>query len=109
MNSLEQYPDLMTKEEVAEVLRCRPSMVNRLVGLRKTRIGNGRGKVLFRKQDVIEYINSKVEREEVIKVAGESKGKTQENGGIVITTMEGISEDTCGITKKRLLRHIRNF
>jgi hypothetical protein len=70
----------MTKEEVAEVLRCRPSMVNRFVGLRKTRIGNGRGKVLFRKQDVIEYINSKVEREEEMKVAGESKERHRKMG-----------------------------
>ena len=80
MNSLGQYPDLMTKEEVAEVLRCAPSMVSRFAGLRKTRIGNGRGKVLFRKQDVIEYITSKVEGEEAIKVAGESKGRHRKMG-----------------------------
>ena len=80
MNSLEQYPDLMIKEEVAEVLRCRPSMINRFVGLRKTRIGNGRGKVVYRKQDVIEYINSKVEREEAIEVAGESKERHRKMG-----------------------------
>lgn len=28
-NRLEEYPDLMTKEEVAEVLRCAASMVPR--------------------------------------------------------------------------------
>ena len=41
-NWLDEYPDLMTKEEVAEVLRFKPSMVHR-IGLKKTRIGNGRG------------------------------------------------------------------
>jgi len=66
---LDKYPDLMTKEEVAEVLRCAPSMVPRLKGLKKTRVGNGRGKILYRKQDVIDYINSKVEGEEAMRVA----------------------------------------
>lgn len=80
MNSLEQYPDLMTKEEAAEVLRCRPSMVSRFVGLCKTRIGNGRGKIRYRKQDVIEYINSKVEREEVIKNASQQKERYRSMG-----------------------------
>ena len=63
---LEEYPDLMTKEEVAELLRLQPSMVHR-IGLKKTRIGNGRGKILYRKQDVKEYIESRVDREEVRK------------------------------------------
>jgi hypothetical protein len=58
----------MTKEEVAEILRVKPSMVHR-IGLKKTRIGNGRGKILYRKQDVIHYINSKVEGEEAMRVA----------------------------------------
>ena len=71
-NLLEKYPDLMTKEEVAEVLRFKPSMVHR-IGLRKTRPGNGRGLIRYRKQDVIDYINSKVEREEVMKSGGEKK------------------------------------
>jgi hypothetical protein len=62
----------MTKEEVAQVLRLKPSMVHR-IGLKKTRIGNGRGKILYRKEDVVDYINSKVEREEVMKGAGEQK------------------------------------
>ncbi len=67
-NSLEEYPDLMTKEEVAKVLRLKPSMIHR-IGLNKTRIANGRGKIVYRKQDVFEYINSRVERKEVIKGA----------------------------------------
>jgi hypothetical protein len=80
MNSLDNYPDLMKKEEVAEVLRCKPSMVNRLIGLKKTRIGNGRGKIVYRKQDVIDYINSKVERGEVIKSADKQKERYRKMG-----------------------------
>jgi hypothetical protein len=78
--SLAEYPDLMRKEEVAEVLRCRASMVHRLIGLRKTRIGNGRGKILFRKQDVIDYINSKVEREEVMEGASQQEERYRKMG-----------------------------
>lgn len=70
----------MTKEEVAKVLRCQPSMVPRLVGLKKTRIGNGRGKVLFRKQDVIDYINSKVERGEVTEIACKQEKRHRKMG-----------------------------
>jgi hypothetical protein len=98
MNSLEQYPDLMTKEEVAEVLRCAPSMVNRFVGLRKTRIGNGRGKVRFRKQDVIEYISSKVEREEAIKVVGESKERHKKMGISSLLPWEELQKARLGDT-----------
>jgi len=50
-NWLDEYPDLKTREEAAEVLKCKPSMVPRLKGLKKTRIGNGRGKILYRKQE----------------------------------------------------------
>jgi hypothetical protein len=76
---LEKYPDLMTKEEVAEVLRFKPSMVHR-IGLKKTRIGNGRGRILYRKQDVKEYIDSKVEKEEVIEGAGKQKERYRKMG-----------------------------
>ena len=76
---LEEYPDLMTKEEVARVLRLKPSMVHR-IGLKKTRIGNGRGKILYRKEDVVDYVNSKVEREEVIKGAGQQKERYRKMG-----------------------------
>jgi hypothetical protein len=77
--SLAEYPDLMTKEEVAKVLRFKPSMVHR-IGLRKTRPGNGRGKILYRKQDVSEYIESKVEREEVIRSANQQKERHRKMG-----------------------------
>jgi hypothetical protein len=66
MLSLDNYPELMTKDQVAEVLRLRPVTVPRLKGLKKTFVGNGRKHFLYRKQDVIDYINSRVEREELI-------------------------------------------
>ena len=91
MNSLEQYRDLMTKEEVAEVLRCKPSMVPR-IGLKKTRIGNGRGRIRYRKQDVIDYINSKVEREEVIRGACESKERYRKMGVSSLVSWEELQK-----------------
>ena len=78
-NWLDEYPNLMTKEEVAKVLRFKPSMVHR-IGLRKTRPGNGRGKILYQKQDVISYIESKVEREEVIESADKQKERYRKMG-----------------------------
>jgi len=79
-NLLEEYPDLMTKEEVSGVLRCKISMVNRLIGLKKTRIGNGRGRILYRKQDVKEYTDSKVERIEVVRSADKQKERYRKMG-----------------------------
>jgi hypothetical protein len=73
MFSLDKYPDPMSKVEVAEVLRCKPGTVARLRGLKKTFLLNGQKGFGYRKQDVIDYINSKVEREEVIKDAGVQK------------------------------------
>ncbi len=93
---LEEYADLMTKEEVAAVLRCAPSMVPRLKGLKKTRIGNGRGKVLFRKQDVIEYIHSKVEKEEVVRDAGEPKKRYKEMGVSSLVSWEELQKARVG-------------
>jgi hypothetical protein len=97
-NWLEEYPDLMTKEEVARVLRCQPSMVPRLVGLKKTRIGNGRGKVVYRKQDVKEYIESKVEREEVIKGGGEQKERYRKMGVSPLVSWEELQKARVGHT-----------
>jgi non-canonical (house-cleaning) NTP pyrophosphatase len=79
-NWLDENPELRTKEEVAKLLRCAASMVPRLKGLKKTRVGNGRGKVLYRKQDIIEYIESKVERGEVIESAGQQKERHRKMG-----------------------------
>jgi hypothetical protein len=55
-------------------------MVPRLVGLKKTRIGNGRGKIVYREEDVKEYIDSKVERGEVIESAGQQKERYRKMG-----------------------------
>ena len=79
-NWLDKYPELMTKEEVAEILRVKPGTAPRLKGLKKTRVGNGRGKVLYRKEDVLDYINSKVEKEEVIKSANQQKERYRKMG-----------------------------
>jgi hypothetical protein len=73
MQQLEKYPDLMTPEEVAEVLGCKPVTVPRLKGLRKAYVLNGRKKFKYRKEDVVDYINSKVERKEVISDASKQE------------------------------------
>jgi len=78
--NLSEYPDLMTKEEVAEVLRCRPVTVPRIKGLKKTYLLNGRKGFGYRKQDVIDYINSRVEREEVIKDACKNEERHRKMG-----------------------------
>ncbi len=93
----EKYPDLMTKEEVGEVLRFKPSMVHR-IGLRKTRIGNGRGVIRYRKQDVAEYINSKVEREEVMMGADKQKERYRKMGVSPLVSWEELQKARVGDT-----------
>jgi hypothetical protein len=95
---LEEYPDLLTPCEVAEVLRCRESMVHRFNGLKKTRIGNGRGRILYRKQDVTEYINSKVEGEEVIKSADQQKERHRKMGVSSLLPWEELQKARMGYT-----------
>jgi hypothetical protein len=95
---LEKYPDLMTKEEVAEVLRVKPVTVPRLKGLKKTRVGNGRGRVFYRKQDVVDYINSKVEREEVIESAGQQKERYRKMGVPSLLPWEELQKARVGDT-----------
>ncbi len=80
MLSLDEYPDPMSKEEVAEVLRCRPVTVPRIKGLKKTFLLNGRKGFGYRKQDVIDYINSRVERGEVMKDASHEKERHRKMG-----------------------------
>ena len=94
---LDEYPDFMTKEEVAEVLRFKPSMVHR-IGLRKTRPGNGRGKIVYRKQDVKEYIDSKVEREEVEKSADQQKERHRKMGVSSLLPWEELQKARVGNT-----------
>ena len=93
---MNEYPELMTKEEVARILRCRPSMVPRFVGLKKTRIGNGRGKIVYRKQDVKEYIDSKVERKGVIESACESKERCRKMGVSSLLSWEELQKARLG-------------
>ena len=77
---LSKYSDPMIKEEVAEVLRCKPGTVPRIKGLKKTFLLNGQKGFGYRKQDVEDYINSKVEKEEVIKDAGSEKERHRKMG-----------------------------
>ena len=98
-HELEEYPVLMTKEEVAEVLRCKPSMVPRLKGLKKTRIGNGRGRNRYTKDHVAEYINSKVEREEVIKDAGKQKERYRKVGVSSLISREELQKARLGLAR----------
>jgi hypothetical protein len=69
-NWLDEYPELMIKEEVAEILRIKPVTVPRLKGLKKTKIG---GRYRYQKVHVKEYMDSNVERREVIKSADKQK------------------------------------
>jgi hypothetical protein len=97
-NWLDEYPDLMAKEEVSKVLRCKPSMVHRLIGLRKTRIGNGRGKILYRKDHVKEYVDSKAEKEEVIKSAYKQEERHRKMGVSPLVSWEELQKARVGDT-----------
>ncbi|MGA2463586.1 MAG: hypothetical protein ABSH06_04445 [Thermodesulfobacteriota bacterium] len=86
----------MTKEEVAEVLRVKPVTVPRLKGLKKTRVGNGRGRIFYRKQDVVDYINSKVEREEVIEIACKQEERHRKMGVSSLLSWEELQKARLG-------------
>ncbi len=96
-NLLDEYQELMTKEEVAKILRIRPSMVHR-IGLKKTRIGNGRGVIRYRKEDVNEYINSRVEREEVVKGASQQEERYRKMGVSPLVSWEELQKARVGET-----------
>jgi len=51
MNSLDSYPELMTVKQVAEYLQESVSSVYRIKGLRRIRIGNGKGRFRIFKKD----------------------------------------------------------
>ena len=97
-NWLDEYPDLMAKEEVSKVLRCKPGMVHRLIGLRKTRIGNGRGKILYRKDHVKEYMDSKAEKEEVIKSAYKQEERHRKMGVSPLVSWDELQKARVGDT-----------
>ena len=98
MSSLEKYSDLMTKEQVSDALQgiIKPGTVPRLKGLRKTLVGNGRKNFLYRKQDVIDYINSRVEREEVIKDASNEKKRHRKMGISSLLSCEQLQKARVG-------------
>ena len=58
MNSLDSFHELMTIREVAAYLRVKPGSVYGIKGLRKVRIGEGRGFIRVFKKDFISFINS---------------------------------------------------
>ena len=97
-NLLDECAELMTKEEVAKILRIRASMVHR-IGLKKTRIGNGRGVIRYRKEDVNEYISSRVEREEVIKSADKQKERYRKMGVSSLLSWEELQKTRVGHTR----------
>jgi hypothetical protein len=61
MNFLDKYPDLLTVDQIAEILKVKVNMVYGLCGLIKIRIGKGRGLIRYRKIDLIKYIKSREE------------------------------------------------
>lgn len=63
---LDNYPDFMTAKEVAEILRIGVGTVYALKGLRRIRVGNGRGHVRISKRDLVSYINDSYEDQEDI-------------------------------------------
>ena len=63
MNFLEIYPDILTVEDVAEILKVSVGTVYGLHGLVKIRIGEGRGIIRIRKSDLIDFINSRAQQE----------------------------------------------
>ena len=61
MNFLDKYPDLLTVSQIAEILKVKVNMVYGLCGLVKIRIGKGRGLIRCKKNDLINYIESREE------------------------------------------------
>jgi hypothetical protein len=63
MDFLDKYPDLLTVDQLAEILKLKPQTVYELNGLVRIRIGQGRGLIRYRKIDLINYIKSREEEE----------------------------------------------
>jgi hypothetical protein len=66
MNFLDTYPDILTVDDIAEILKVKVNTVYRLYGLVKIRIGKGRGLIRYRKSDLINYIKSKEEEVNIV-------------------------------------------
>ena len=58
---LDTYPELLTVNQIAEILKVKANMVYGMCGLIKIRIGKGRGLIRYRKNDLINYIKSREE------------------------------------------------
>jgi len=63
MNFLDKYPDLLTVDQLADILKLKPQTIYELHGLVRIRIGQGRGLIRYRKIDLINYIKSREEEE----------------------------------------------
>ena len=61
MNFLDTYPEILTVNQIAEILGITVNMVYGLSDLVKIRIGKGRGLIRYRKIDLINYIRSREE------------------------------------------------
>jgi hypothetical protein len=61
MNFLDTYPEILTVDQIADILKVKVNMVYALTGLVKIRIGKGRGLIRYRKIDLINYIKSREE------------------------------------------------
>ena len=74
--------ELLTVAEVAKILSCKLQTVYSLRGLKRVRVGNGRGIIRFKKKDVISYINSGVEE-----IDHDENKKTQRNRQVGVSTL----------------------
>jgi len=79
MDFLDKYPDLLTVNQIAEILRVNVNMVYRLRDLIKIKIGQGRGLTRYRKIDLINYIRS---REEEVNVDANKKTERHRKVGL---------------------------
>ena len=80
MNFLDKYPDLLTVDQIAEILTLKPQTIYELHGLVRIRIGQGRGLIRYRKIDLINYIKSREEEE--INLGANQKTERQRKVGV---------------------------
>ena len=64
MNFLDSYPDILTVKQIAKILKVKVNMIYGLCGLVRIRIGKGKGRIRYKKNDLINYIESR--KEEVV-------------------------------------------
>ena len=83
MNFLDKYPDILTVNQIAEILRVKVNTVYGMCGLIKIRIGKGRGLIRYRKSDLINYIKSKEERE----ISINENQKKERHGKVGVSTL----------------------